>query len=229
VLTRIVSGVLIVSATLLESASLNCQTSHALPAEVTAPGVAFSGTCAVLTFDSFQVIGSEDNPNPEAFLYGMSFDPDRVFLAFIGKTLDPLEHGPQDMTVFFTVHGPLYGIKAQIGGTNASIITEVACSSTMTPESPVCPEGNVLGTLSNISIQSVLDGTPNAIQFDHRSDVTYISKVITVSDINPDPGGRDQAIFHETFTFTTPEPASFVIAGLGIVGIIFARRKLHRP
>ena len=194
-----------------------------------------AGGCSIggLTFSNFMVEAASGNPNPQIDLFSAWVDPSGVVnLGFNPNMSAPPSGGFQDIHFFFTVTGGINQIDLGIGGVNATI-NEVACATSMTPNSPVCGTEDVL---ANIIAYSAPPGPNSSISSAFRmTNTVYIYKDIGVSPDYPNGTGGGLTAFTQSFhtgglvpDAPVPEPLSMSLCGLGLLAIGLKRRSMRK-
>lgn len=216
----------------LAAATVNCNAppQPGVPANVAAAG--FQINCGGLTFTNFQVSPAAGNPSPEIDLVSALYDPlnGMVNLAFNPNLSAPPSAGAQDIHFFFDVIGRLDQIDLGVGGVNATLVERVC--STPVPRmgqanEGLCPQGSVL---ANLVAFSAPPGPNTAVsaRFGPVSSA-YIFKDIGVSPSSPNATGGALTTFSQSFHTAVPEPATFLLFGLGLVSIrLWGRRREAR-
>ena len=176
-------------------------------------------SCGGLTFSNFNVVAAAPGTNPMIAYVSADLTGPTVNLEFNPGLMGAV--APQDLHFYFQVTGvPITGVDLAVGGTSASV-DEMACSAAIPTSGPMknlCPVGT---TLANMVAFSYPAQNYTSVTFGTPVNTLYIFK-----DIGVGMGGSLSS-FTESFEIQnqTPEPASLLFIGSGLVALGWLRRR----
>lgn len=165
-----------------------------------------------LTFSDFGVNSSPSGVTIALSSVGTGVSGDEVDLGF--QMTEPIGVRPIDTILSYAVTGTLIGVDVSQNGVDTSI-QETVCSAPFS--GGICPSGDVLANYSN-------PPTPNGTEVFLTSPVTtaYILKDIQ------EPS-QDSTISSFVNSQVVPEPMTFSLIGMGLLGIgVMGRRRSRK-
>ncbi len=189
-------------------AVVSCLDGSVVGKSVLDPALADGCSLGGLVFDNFSVSGNPSPPGSSIFLTaGSSVVGSTINLSF-QLTTPP---APSDTVFIYHITGGLYGVDNSHNGEGSTRIQEIVCA--VQPNSSVCPQGSVIASLVN----------PPTTQ------VTFspVSEAWIIKDIQL-PDGRTDFISSFVNSHETPEPATSVLVGGGLLAAAGLARKLRR-